>query len=449
MKVSIPLESTLSTDSHKNDIKNPAVDRDLFNVNRSYLFNKHLTNAKKTTVPPGDYITTQGDLLSVIPGSEKTQIYHNGQVIADVLSLGVEDISFLDKDDAVIDEGSLWAVQKTLSGYTLEQTNLQTMEVTTSTIEQNGILDVRLIRNTHKVIARNMDGSVTIDEVIYSDENMRQYLTSFSGEFIAAEINGKIYFGYNNPAGVEQGQPQFTLNIPITGTGIKYNWRLIDAMNDLGADQNLGYIININVSTNVSIGSNSNSQYAMDLFTGITKPSLHTINLNLETGSLITGKGGAGASSYSGANYSLAENGGSAIRCGSNLNITGGGRIQAGGGGGGAGIIRMNPGFNPPVHNNYGGSGGAGMALGAAGSGKDGNGNIGQPLYGGAATTYSGKGGDPGEWGSDGYSNLDPEAISLLEELKGAAPGHAIRMINPAILDISNEVNVVGGISNI
>ena len=160
MKVTIPLNSTLSTDSHPNDIKNPQKDHDLFNVNRTYLYNKHLTNTKKKEVDKEGYITTSGDILTVIPGTEKTQIYHDGQIIADVLSLGIEDVSFLDQDDAVIHEGSLWTVQRTLTGYTVEQTDLTTNIITKTTVDQNGIVYVSFVRNTHKVITKNQDGSV-------------------------------------------------------------------------------------------------------------------------------------------------------------------------------------------------------------------------------------------------------------------------------------------------
>ena len=437
MKVSIPLNSTLSTDSHSNDIKDPGRDRDLFNKNRSYLYNGHLTNARKKIVPPGDYITTRGDLLSVIPGSEKTQIYHNGRVIADVLSLGIEDISFLDKDDAVIHEGSLWTVIRTLTGYTLERTDLVTLEVTTTEVAPPAgaiysFVDVRLIRNTHKVITRNSDGSVNIDGVNYNSTTypeMAEYLNNFTGEFTAAEINGNIYFGYNNPAGVilEKPTEPLTFNIAANVNG----WSLREQMDLASANQDLGYQININIANGVIVGAGENG-FALDLLTNIANPLNQKINLNIGSNAYITGKGGdAGYGRLYYHQLMPGQNGTTAINVGTNITITGIGTIQ-GGGGGGSGIDRS-------YNYLFTGGGGAGQPPGLAESLFNQSGQPGTLTKGGAAPEIPehvpegdspGKGGDPGQAG---------------EGTTEGQGGNAIRLVRPATLSIHGPT-ILGGV---
>lgn len=433
MKASIPLNSSLCTDSHRNDIKDPAAGRDLLAVNRSYLYNGCLTNPKKTVIDTDEYITTRGDRLSVINGSNTAQIYHNGRVIADVLSLGVEDVSFHDKDDAVIDGGSLWTVQKTLTGYTAEQTDLQTQEVTRTEIKMDGVLEVRFIRNTHKVIARTIGGSIAVDGKVYGDLNTAAYMSSFSGEFTAVEANGKIYFGYNNPAGSDGNAPDNVLNFIIDAD--TYGWTLADKL----PDQNKSYVINITVNNNVLVGSNSlinirpdgevftdEDGFAMDLLTGVENPLNHEIKLYVGQNAYISGRGGRSINNAS-----------TAINVGSHIEINGNGVIQ-GGGGEGAGT--------------YGG-GGAGWPPGgpvtsggsiAAGAGTLTTGGLGGVWDGGIllGKTYGGNGGNPGQNGGPSRKS-NGNIVS-----NGRLGGNAIRLLRPALC-IVNGPALFGGIAEI
>jgi len=455
MKVQIPLNSSLCTDSHKNEIKDPLSDNELFSKNQSYLYKGCLTNPKKTVIHSGNYITTGGEELEIVRGSEKTQIYNKGRLIADVLSLGIENVSFLDRDDAVIDQNSLWTVKKTLNGYTLEETDLLTQAVTVTEIEQNDILEVRLIRNTHKVITRNVDNSITIDGQKYSNQDMSNYLASYNGEFTAVEVNGKIYFGYNNPSGITKLPPINEITINITSN--INNWRLSDNVNIV---QNERYIFNVNVAAGVQIGSTSTQNFAMDFLTGIPNPIDHIINLNVAAGAIISGKGGDGGSIF---NTTVppyyfriinGENGGTAINAGSPINITGDGTIQGGGGGGAPYVVG--------VSDFLGGGGAAGIQIGIGGN-LHGNmhGDDGTYTTGGNGALFiktvgmeqykAGNGGNPASNGGEPayYRNVPgstPRWVYEDTERYGLA-GNAIRIIT-ANITISG-VNIKGMIARI
>lgn len=434
MKIPIPLNSSLCTDSHKNEIKNPQTGNDLFSKNRSYLINSHITNPKKKIIPKGDYITTRGNVLTIDRGSIKTRIFNGDRLIADVLSLGIEDTAYLDKDDAVIHDGSLWTVEKTLDGYVIEQTDLISNQVTKTEVTQDpditsSILDVRFIRNTHKIITRNDDGSIRINGVRIPenidpdtgepDNAMANYFTSYLGEFIAVEINGKVTFGLNNPAGVKIERPSLSNNFNIDAN--VNSWVLSEKFNDAGLNQNKGYTININIGTNVIVGAN-NGTYALDLVSGMLHPELHIINITMGAGAVILGHGGNGGNANHINNFNRnGQNGGSAIFCGSELNISGlgGNKIQGGGGGGGGFSFgyRYSQGGSDHYYN-IGGSGGGGSVIGNGGTAWGGdynsNGNNGNILTGGSSVTidntisgtrvaaYSGAGGDLGQNGNVG-----------------------------------------------
>jgi hypothetical protein len=438
MKVLIPLDSSLCTDSHPNEIKDPQVSRDLFSHNRTYLFNKSLTNPRKTTIPKGYYITTEGDTLEVIPGSEKTRIAHKGQFIADVLSLGIEKTDYLDKDDAVIDSGSLWSVVKTLTGYVLEQTDLQTGEVLTTPVNQEGVTDVRFVKNTHKVITRNSDGTVTIDGTVHGTEEMQKYLVNTTGELIAVEINGKTYFGLQNPKGVGSEAPSNVLDLSITEN--INGWTLWDKL----PDQNFGYQINITISNNVHIGAGATG-YALDLLTGITNPQLHTISINLEYGVVISGKGGDGGSVFDYSNISAGKNGGAAINTGSTIIITGYGTIQGGGGGGAAYAMRN---FSliiiGPTTWSMAGGGGAGNPPG--GGGQSSYGDEKYPGKPGTETTGGNAGGDsPGKGGNPGQTGGGVPSASGRNVGSPGTGGAAIRVVSPAAYSVDGP-QIIGGI---
>jgi hypothetical protein len=460
MKIPIPLNSSLCTDSHKNEIKNPNASKDLFSKNQTYLYNGHLTNAKKTIVPEGDYITTKGDILKVIPGAEKTQIYHNGRVIADVLSLGIEDTSFLDCDDAVVHGGSLWTVRKTLEGYAVEQTDLSTHEKTENEVIMAGVQAARFIRNTHKIIALNVGGNIAIDGAVYNSQNypdMSEYLSSFDGELTAVEVNGKIYFGYNNPAGVAATAPSNTVNINIAQDANGY--RLMDEFTGQGLDQNEKYVFVINVAANVKIGAGA-SGFAMDLLTGILNPQNHNIVLNLGDGVVISGKGGDGGNA-SNKNGGIGQNGTTAINVGSNITINGNSTatVQGGGGGGGACHVAVGNGANIGILSGAGG-GGAGIPAGiggvATGAYKQNgqNGTIGLGGVGGQGTNAGfyakgGKGGNPSINADPGTFTSNTTAV-IGSKYAGTAGkgGDAIRLLSPATC-IVNGPTIVGAITKI
>jgi len=451
MKVPIPLDSTLSTDSHPNDIKDPSRDRDLFNNNRSYLYNKYLTNPKKKVIDPEGYITTNGNIIQTTPDGENTHIVHNDIVIADVLSLGVEDVSFLDKDDAVIHDGFLWTVQRILSGYILEQTDLQTQEKTLTRVEQEGIDIVRFVRNTHKVITKNQDGSVTIDGKNYNSINfpgLSEYFAEFNGELAAVEINGKIWFGYNNSAGINNAPSTDTIPDLYITENVN-GWILADKI----PDQNKSYVINIYVGDNVKIGAGSNG-FALDLLTGVTNPMNHTINLHLGSNVFISGRGGNGGSAHS-TFLTNGTSGTTAINVGSNINIIGtsGAVIQGGGGGGGAIILRV-------IINNLvgmpfgtvisrGGGGGAGMSVGQRGLPGGNNGTETTGGSGASSSNSSGRGGNGGNPGNSGGLPLGgpTNIFSNTFSLPGRG-GNAIRVIRPAVCTHSG-VTLRGGIASV
>jgi hypothetical protein len=481
MKVSIPLDSTLCTDSHKNDIKDPLTSNDLLSKNQSYFINNYLTNPKKQVIPAGDYITTKADMLEIKSESDKTQIYYKGSMVADVMSLGVEDTMYLDKDDAVIHEGFLWTVRKGLNGFFYEQMDLMTKEAVNTTFVDNEsssgseIRDVRIIRNTHKVIVRNESGSIWVwdkdgmdeedkdgrrlqwrqmpepetdpftGESVYKDGirisyPMSEYFRDFEGEFIAVEINGKITFGLNNPAGVVREKPDEPMDFNITAD--VNSWRLIDQDLMKEADPNKAVKITIVIGKNVKVGAeravlasapgytflNPNNpstyvlvsgRYALDLDTDIT-PNLHTIDLVLSPGAKISGYGGDGGNctssnltnNPSGIGSNVRRGGGTAISCGSNLNIycQGGNIIQGGGGGGSA--RRYYSEQMGTVDNRIGGGGGAGIPVGLGGNATEGTGNF--PGANGTMTTgglggkgtytLGGDGGNPGMPGKTGGS---------------------------------------------
>jgi hypothetical protein len=436
MKITIPLDSTLCTDSHKNDIKNPMSGRDLFSKNQSYLINRHLTNPKKQIVEDGDYITTKGDRLRVERSAEKIRIYNDDVLIAGVLSLGIEDTSFLDRDDAVIDDGYLWTVRKSVLGYVVERTNLQTNEKETVTVDRDAqtsnISIVRFIRNTHKIITLNNNGSVTINnypyvdgnnnlEITYNDEDMNGYLGIFSGEFTAAEINGKIIFGLNNPMGeitnYDRNVISYTIDNNING------WLLSDIMRILALDQNESYIFNITVADNVQIGA-AESGFAMDFVTGITKPLSHIINLSVGTNAIISGRGGDGGWRHYNTGIDEPLIGTTAIFIASNINITGQGTIQGGGGGGGYGEYLV--GMMPSYVSGGGGAGiPAGIPRGTISSGGSG--------VSGSSLLSSGDGGNPGKNGGNSIKQ------------NGANGGNAMKIISPAIYT-NNGVTLLGGV---
>jgi len=459
MKVSIPLNSSLCTDSHPNVIKNPESDRNLFKKNQSYLYNNHLTNAKKKVVDTDNYITTNGDELKIIEGSLTTQISHNNRLIASVNSLGIEDTIFLDVDDAVIFEDNLYTVKKTVEGYTVETTHLVTKIKTETIINQdingrlliNLVRDVRFIRNTNKVIARLTD-SIIINGKPYNDPDMVSYLTFFAGEFIAVEENGNIYFGYNNPAGVTSDAPTETITININSNA--NSWILI---NNINFDQQVGYNININIADNIQIGQ-------LDLITGIINPGKHIINLSLGNNSIISGHGGNGAGFYyfpqTGLVFGNGQDGGSAIRVASFIFITGNGTIQGGGGGGGGG-------FYSRVQNlaHASGGGGAGIPAGNGGiitisgtnnsainQGSSGSVNNGGQGGNAGVVNYSnlkaGSGGNPGENGY--YENIINGAFSNFDgtstRLNNGLAGNAIEVNNPAKCTVAPSVTIKGNI---
>lgn len=424
MKILIPLDSGLCTDSHPNEIKDPSISRDLFAHNRTYLFNKSLTNPRKTTIPKGDYITTEGDTLEVVPGSEKTRISHKGQFISDVLSLGIEKTEYLDKDDAVIDAGSLWSVVKTLTGYVLEQTELQTGEVLTTPVNQEGVTDVRFVKNTHKVITRNSDGTVTIDGTVHGTEEMKKYLANTTGELIAVEVNGKTYFGLQNPKVVASEAPSNVLDLSITGS--INGWTLYDKI----PDQSLGYQINITISDNVHIGAGGTG-YALDLLTGVQRPLAHEISISLGQGVIISGAGGRGAG-----NGIEAGNGTTAINTGTSLMITGGGIIQGGGGGGALMFIVRATGHTPIM----GGGGGAGIPGGAPG-----NSAYVEQLAQGGTISSGGLGGmEDGVWGGKGGNPGQNGGYTAYSYYFGSG-GNAIRAVSPATCTV-NGPQLIGGI---
>ncbi len=440
MKVTVPLESTLCTDSHNHDIKNPAAGRDLFSKNHTYLFNRQLTNPRKSVIPPGNYITTMGDLLEVVPGSVTTRIVRDGNLIANVLSLGIEEELFITKDDAVIDSGSLWTVQKTLEGYTLEQTDLQTKEVTTTQIIQAGIVDVCFVKNTHKVITRNQDGGIAIDGTVYENDQMKSYLSVMQGEFIAVEVNDKIYFGYQNPTGIIPEEPQEELNLSITGD--INGWALVDNI----PDQLKAYRITIDIADGVIVGGGSNG-IALDLYTGVVNPLKHHITINVGANVVVSGAGGNGGSSFSIGNVTNGGNGSAAIQCGSNLVINGNGKIQGGGGGGNASNARLNTGIGGIF--SYGGGGGAGRPAGLGGSASGGvpintPGQTGTLSTGGSGGAALNKGGDPGQDG--GAVNFSSENTTYSESTPGNG-GNALIMIGAAAYTIDPAITILGGIT--
>ena len=420
----IPIDSNLSTDSHPNDIKNPTVSRDLFNVNRSYLYNKHLTNAKKQTVDKGGYIATSGEIITYKTNSDITDIYANDRLIASVASLGIEDTVFLDKDDAVIFEESLYTVKKILTGYILERTDLSTGVTVTELYEQNNIIYIRFIRNTKKLIILYTDGSIDIDGRKYDGNNypeMSAYFIKFNGEFTAIEINKKIYFGYNNPFGILKTNPNDIIDITINDD--VFGWSLSNMI----PDQNKGYIFNINVADNVKIGAGKNG-FALDFMTNILFPTNHLINLTLGENTVISGMGGNGGShSYNSPITNVL--GTTAINSGISININGAQSaiIQGGGDGGALGVYKYGKcGFPSNTFTGYvGGGGGAGLPAGKGGGdgAKDG-------------TLFEG--------GKGGNNNI----TNGMDGNMPGTTGNAVRIVSPALITIEN-VTIRGNVIRI
>ena len=366
MKVSIPLDSTLSTDSHNNDIKDPARDRDLFNNNRAYYYNQHLTNARKKEVGASGYITTNGQVLNIAENGSTTVITNkDGLHIASVSSLGIENEEFYDRDDAVVDGGYLWLIKKTAEGYIVEKISLQTQnketleEVkppkTTEGFFQYEYADVRFIKNTHKVITRNTDGSIDIDGINYrgstpdpdnpgrwlwGDVDMQNYFSTFSGEFSAVEIDGRIIFGYNNPKGVPRQEPgnEIIINLDPNAAGFDlepYVWA-----NNI--DTSIPQKFVINVPAGARIGrQRGQAPFAITMQLSTENNNLHSVELNLGTNAIISGDGGDGGHFDGNINFPFITNGRQGCialltRINTVINGQSGSIIQGGGGGGGA-----------------------------------------------------------------------------------------------------------------
>lgn len=482
MKVSIPIESTLSVDSHRNDIKNPAVDRDLFNNNRAYLINSHLTNPKKKVKSKDSFITTRASLLNIKEGSVMTSIEHEGINIANVLSLGIENVSFHDRDDAVIHDGFLWLIRKTLNGYIVDQINLQTQETERlpEVLPPNGALytfvDVRFIKNTHKVITRNSDGSINIidetqqvnhrsstpdpnnpGQMLWGSVNMEQYLSKTRGEFTAAEMpGGWIVFGYNNPKGVPTEETINTVNIAINSN--MDNFDLRQWTNSNGIDLSIGQKFVITVANGVRIGSINTVTPAMN-FVLIDNAQLHSVELNLGINTIISGRGGQGGLTTvtnGGRNLSASNGGlgGTAIWTNCDLVINGqqGSIIQAGGGGGAAVITGNNP-LRPgdPVTSIRcaGGGGGAGIIPGFGGIASGGmqnvSGNPGTVSNGGQGglinTGQAGVGGNPAQRGGEPIASLRQVASTP------GNPQDALRIMGNAVFTRNGAVQIIGDIN--
>lgn len=472
MKVPIPLNSSLSTDSHPSDIKNPAVSKDLFKNNNSYYYNGNLTNPKKRVINQDGYITTRGNILTAEQFGEKIIIKNGNVVIADVLALGIEDVSFYDRDDAVIHDGYLWTVLKTLSGFIVEKINLKTHEIESFANGSGNETHVRFIRNTCKIITLNKFRIITIYDNVesvgheipdYFEQNnveipvIAEYFTNFNGEFTAVEINGKITFGFNNPVGVPKSKPVISIDVYITSN--INDWRLLDVFSKNALSQNESYIFNIQVSNNVKIGCSTSGNFAMDFFTGIERPELHKINLLLGNGVVISGRGGRGGNVQNAA-VTAGQNGTVAINSCIDLDIrtiSGTATIQGGAGGGGASYNY----YSSPTGSFYlraSGGGGAGIENGlggiATGSGNSENltGYAGTETTGGNGKYYqygsssarvsSGKGGDPGKNGTAGSYGVSSA---------GGIGADAIRITANALLSISESVilkgNSLSGIS--
>jgi hypothetical protein len=142
--------------------------------------------------------------------------------------------------------------------------------------------------------------------------------------------------------------------------------------NTISSPLNAGDTLNVIVRKNVIVGSRSNAVEAM-YFPSFGVQNL-TINLIIEEGAFVVGKGGDGGNGQTGGvdgrYVVLAENGsdgGGAIRTRQAINIDNSGTIGGGGGGGGGGSRGMGIALN--YGGGGGGGGGAGSTGGAGGSG--------------------------------------------------------------------------------
>jgi len=186
-------------------------------------------------------------------------------------------------------------------------------------------------------------------------------------------------------------------------------------------------IINIIIKSGYVLGSDSVDDYAL-VIDGFSNDDI--INLTIESGAYIVGKGGRGADSVygDGEDGEDGEDGGDAMHIRSNVNITNYGIIGSGGGGGGSGggAWFFNFLIGPPsiVPVSGAGGGGAGWEIGLKGNIVEGNkcctppseaGN-GTLLSGGSkglsardGTRGSGHGGNGGDLGEDGEDGQDEQ----------------------------------------
>jgi hypothetical protein len=215
-----------------------------------------------------------------------------------------------------------------------------------------------------------------------------------------------------------------------------------------------GTIIEITIKSGVLVSASSTANYAL------TNPSTWAsgviINLIIESGAVVAGRGGDGGDgvgSFTGyyTPSTAGEKGGNAILVESALSITNLGIIGAGGGGGGGGgftIVQINS--SPDIYegNTSGGGGGGGAAIGAGGvtgqflGTSAPNGSAGGNVIGGAGAdgvsgtssggngnghdSRGGIGGSLGQDGEHGYPLLTIPTVSIAGSAGGQCGDYAV-----------------------
>ncbi len=254
----------------------------------------------------------------------------------------------------------------------------------------------------------------------------------------------------------------YSATLQLTGTG-PVNLRAV--ANAAGYNGAQHATITFQVGAAITLMGDSNGGICVD--TGVWSSYALTIALTLQVSGKVYGGGGSGGLGGGSSDGLVGGNGGDAIYCRENINVTvnAGGQIKAGGGGGGGGGSWIRTVNGEPIHYN-GGGGGGGFPNGAGGPEGPGDVDVSNP--GAFGTTSSGgAGGTGGASGPGGSGRINgaggaggaAAAVGLLGggptgsggtgtwtntgSGQGGQPGYAIRK-NGKTVNVTNNGTISG-----
>jgi hypothetical protein len=223
VKIPIPLTSTLCTDSTHGDIVNPLQKDDRFDYNASFYHKRLLTNARKETLPPNAFLTTDGRIIQEDVIGSRARITEAGKLIAEVDALGVVGRENIQADDVTMYGGDIYYIVQTTSGYDIVNKTAGTRQSYT----QAGILQVRFVKNTILPIVVLQNYSVVIDGNTITDSSLVSWFNSIQiTELVAVQIGSTIYFTMNGSYKPVEYSNEIGYGIirELVDGGIKYSW---------------------------------------------------------------------------------------------------------------------------------------------------------------------------------------------------------------------------------